>query len=114
MNDSFSKQLREDLDQEQKKIPSQESIAQMLGFLGSTVTEIIQSDIGKMIDRGMRKEIDGYILSLSRIMRHDLAWKCILSAFSVKNESVPTKYYTQFNDTTTTEPTKPSSPFIVE
>jgi len=112
MNDSFSKQLREDLDQEEKQDqPSQESISQMLGFLGSTVTEIIQSDIGRMIDKNMRKEIDGYVLSLSRIMRHDLAWQCILNAFAAKNESVPTKYHNQFNDMTHT---KPSAPFIVE
>jgi len=113
MVDSFGKQLREDLAQESKPSPEKvdtATISQALGILGSAMTEIIASDIGQMIERDMRKEIDGYVLALSRIMRHDLGWKCIQNAFASKQETVPAKYKSQFNDMTT----KPSARFVVE
>jgi len=110
----FIKQLREDISSEQPKpVPEKvdtATISQALGILGSTMTEIITSDIGQMIERDMRKEIDGYVLALSRIMRHDLGWKCVQNAFASKQETVPSKYKPQFNDMTA----KPSARFVVE
>jgi len=107
MADSFSKQFREGIAQEQaKESQSNSSISQVLGIIGSTMTEVIESDIGKMIERDLRQEIDGYVLALSRIMRHDLGWKCILNAFASKQETVPAKYKSYFNDLTTKPPAR--------
>lgn len=73
-----------------------DTVASMLGLMGSIAVETIMSDIGQMLDKKMYHELDGYILALSRIMRHDMAWQCIVHVFADKNEPVPAKYYPQF------------------
>lgn len=76
-----------------------ETVANMLGLMGSNAVESIMSDIEKMIDRNLRSELDGYVLALSRIMRHDLAWQCIVNIFGDKNLPIPHYYFGQFGKT---------------
>lgn len=73
-----------------------DTVASMLGLMGSIAVETIMSDIGRMLDKKLFTELDGYVLALSRIMRHDMAWQCIIHVFADKNEPVPAKYYSQF------------------
>ena len=74
------------------------SVATMLGLMGSMATEMIISDLGTMIDKKMQAQLDGYVLALSRIMRHDIAWQCVVKAFSDKKMSIPEKYGPQFGN----------------
>ena len=72
------------------------TIAAMLGIEASNMVEVIIADIAKMIEQDYRKPLEGYVLCLSRIMKHTIAWNCITEAFSQKNEKVPSKYYELF------------------
>lgn len=74
-----------------------DAIANMLGLMGANAVESIMSDITKMLDRNMRDTLDGYVLALSRIIRHDLAWKCIVHSFADANIPIPQGYYRQFD-----------------
>ena len=73
--------------------------AEMLGITSAGMSEAIISDIVGMIDKGYRRNLEGYILCLSRIVKHDMAWDCITVAFAKQKESVPAKYYQLFNKT---------------
>ena len=73
-----------------------DAVASMLGLMGSIAVETIMSDISRMLDKKLFTELDGYVLALSRIMRHDMAWQCIIHVFTDKNEPIPTKYYSEF------------------
>jgi len=73
-----------------------ETLANIIGLMGSMTIEVILSDINKMLESNKRENLDGYIFALSRLLRHDLAWQCIVEAFSDHNEPVPFKYYPQF------------------
>lgn len=83
-----------------------DSIATMLGLMGSIAIESIMADLKRMIEKSMHKEIDGYVLALSRIMRHDLAWQCIVQSFSESNEPIPSQYYSEFGANKLNLPTK--------
>lgn len=80
----------------EKPASGKQTVATMLGLMGSIAVETIMTDISGMIDKNMFKELDGYIFALSRIMRHDMAWQCIVHSFAEKNEPIPAKYYSHF------------------
>ncbi len=79
--------------------PKKETLANIIGLMGSITIEVILSDINKMLEANKRENLDGYIFGLSRLLRHDLAWQCIVDAFADRNEPVPSKYYPQFGKT---------------
>lgn len=100
---SFSKNLREqfqntsapDKDKTKETIAANE-VSQMLGFIGSMAVDVVFSDLKQMIEKNKRTEIDGYVLALSRIMKHDIAFECIEHAFREKGEPMPKKYRSLF------------------
>ncbi len=115
MNKPFGRSLEQNIkDLQQEKfedglpVPDEKtSVANLIGLMGTMAVDTIVADIGHMIDKGLRKEIDGYVLALSRIMRHDFAWKCVVTAFAKKHEPTPSKYAPYFGDQSQTPPDKP-------
>ncbi len=99
---SVSKELREQLSDKPENKSEQidpTTITKMLGFMGNVAAEMVITDIQQLIEKKLRQQLDGYIFALSRIMRHELAWKCIITAFSDKAEPVPQKYFPYFGKT---------------
>lgn len=78
------------------EIKESESINALLNFIGNEAQKMITEDICDMIEKNMYRQLDGYVLSLSRIMKHETAWNCIIKAFANKNEPIPPCYYQQF------------------
>lgn len=72
-------------------------VAAILGFIGSSAAEMVTKDIEKLLDRNMLKELDGYVLAISKIMKHEIGWQCIVEAFAQKGKSIPQDYFKQFN-----------------
>lgn len=72
------------------------SLSELLGITAVNMIDTITADIVAMIEKDYRRALEGYIFCLSRIMKHDMAWQCILDAFSKTGEKVPKKYYKQF------------------
>lgn len=72
------------------------TVADLIGIVSSDMREIVITDIEGMIDKNYRTALEGYILCLSRIIKHDLAWEYITKAFANKNEKVPSKYSSLF------------------
>ena len=75
------------------------NISLMLGYIASMGVSSIIDDLDKMIKQNKRQEVDGYILALSRIMKHSIAFDCIQKAFTKNNEVVPGKYKNIFSAT---------------
>ena len=99
---SVSKDLREQLSnttEDKKEQVDPKTIKKMLGFMGNVAAEMIVTDIHQMIEKKLRQQLDGYIFALSRIVRHELAWKCITTAFADETEPVPQKYFPYFGKT---------------
>jgi len=71
-------------------------LSELLGITAINMVNTITSDISTMIDKGLTKELKGYILCLSRIMKHDIAWEYIQDSFKNCNEKIPQKYYELF------------------
>jgi hypothetical protein len=90
---SSIKKLRE---QFQKPVHDTKIVADVLGIIKDEMQESIIADLTAMIDKSYRAALEGYIYCLSRIVRHDVGWTCIIKAFAAKNEQVPKKYYAQF------------------
>lgn len=97
--DSYSKKFRDQLIPQQtkpkEKIPSSQ-VSQMLGFIGSMAYEVMLNDIKGMINKNMRTELDGYVFAISRVVKHDLALKCLQQAFKEMTEPLPQKYLSLF------------------
>ncbi len=68
--------------------------------LGRIQTAIVD-DIGAMIDKNQRYSIDGYILCLSRMISHEIAWSGVQEAYQAKNQTVPPKYAKLFTTNAT-------------
>lgn len=64
--------------------------------MGDIAVEGVTLDLQKMIDEGLRIQLDGYVLALSRLMKHKTAWKCLVESFSSRNESIPKRFYKLF------------------
>lgn len=95
---SISKELRERFAQPEEKDTSGISpiIAEALGIASEDLEEVIVGDISAMIDKGFRRNMEGYIFCLSRILDHAKCWKYINRAFNNRNEKVPGRYHQQF------------------
>lgn len=97
---SFIQNLRQDMSEKSKDNNKEtilsSDIMATLGLLGNMAQDAVVGDISNLIDAGMRKELDGYIFALSRIMKHDLAWESINKAFHCKKEPIPKKYFSYF------------------
>ncbi|RMD67065.1 hypothetical protein D6833_00700 [Candidatus Parcubacteria bacterium] len=74
-------------------------VSEMLGFVGRLGAESVVSDIRSMLRKGYTKELDGYVLAISRIMKHELALACIRRAFNDVGLRVPDRYVKQFKAT---------------
>lgn len=72
------------------------SVSQMLGFIASSALEGIVSDINNMLNNELFTELDGYVLALSRIVKHEIAWVCIKQAFEQSHQHLPKRYYSLF------------------
>jgi len=83
----------------QKSSVKSEDVVAMIGLMGAFAMETVVTDLSRMIDKNLRKEVDGYVLALSRIMRRDFAWECIKNVFKSKNEPIPAEYYGHFGQT---------------
>ena len=104
---SVGKELREfaqEPSEKQPSTPTHAAVSRMLGITAANMQETIIADICGMIDEGYRPPLEGYILCLSRIVSHNVAWRCITEAFSNKKESVPKKYYDLFGQEQKTPP----------
>ena len=77
-------------------VPNDAPVADMISLMGDIAIEGVTKDMQKMIDGGFRMSLDGYVLALSRLMKHDTAWKCLVEAFSSKGESIPKRFYPMF------------------
>lgn len=95
---SFNKQLRDQF--QEKTLPTVQAaeVSSMLGFIGSMAIDSIINDVKIMIEKDRRPEIDGYVLALSRIVKHDLALNAIQSAYKDKGEQIPKKYLDLFKN----------------
>lgn len=93
---SFSKQLREQVSTKHKETIPANEVSQMLGFIGSMAVDVVFNDLKQMIEKNKRAEIDGYVLALSRIMKHEIALECVEHAFREKGEPLPKKYNSLF------------------
>ncbi len=95
---SVVRELRESVQQERSEnyTDTQVAVACMLGITAANMQDTIISDICNMIEQGLRVALEGYILCLSRIVSHKIAWRCITEAYIKKGESVPKKYYDLF------------------
>jgi len=74
----------------------EELLMSALGVVANNMEESVISDISGMIEKEDRRAIDGYVLCLSRIMKHENAWNFICKAFQSKGEAVPSKYRKAF------------------
>ncbi len=107
------KELREFAQQTSKVNNQSQAAIRMLGITAANMQETIIADIAAMISQGHRDALEGYILCLSRIVSHKIAWRCITEAFSQKNEAVPKKYFELFGQEYTNPP-PPKSQMTVE
>ena len=94
-------ELAQQFAQENKQKPDNvqkqtSALSELLGITAMNMVNTITDDIANMIQTGYTKEIEGYILCLSRIMKHDTAWECIQDGFKRTNEKIPQKYYALF------------------
>ena len=67
-------------------------ISKIIGLTMANLDNAVVDDICKMIEEDRREGIDGYVLCLSRVLRHDVAQDLIKKAFESKNEKPPAKY----------------------
>ena len=88
------------------------AISELLGITAKNMGNIIIDDLASMIQRGFHEALEGYVLCLSRIIKHSLAWKCIGEAFGKTGEKIPTKYYKLFGQDPNKIPERKG--FIVE
>ena len=92
-----SKKERPKIDEQKESSPAiRADISDLLGLTSEDMHDIVVSDIVTMIKKGYRTALEGYVLCLSRIVRHDTAWGYIVEAFRETHEKVPGKYYPQF------------------
>lgn len=98
------KNIKKGIDSSRPDNSTKRALANLIGLTMANMDHAIQQDIIDMIDAGRREGIGGYILCLSRVIRHDLAWELITKAFESKGEKPPTKYQKLFGqDSATSE-----------
>ena len=96
---SYGRQMREQIsatqDFDHKKVS--EHVANSLGFIATQHKDAIIHDINQLVQKDRLRELDGYILALSRCMEHDLAWHCLSEVYQLCLRPIPDKYYLIFN-----------------
>lgn len=96
MPSDFIKSIESSAQQVKPKpeIPPQqkEAIANLVGLVVSGFDETVISDLSTLIQQGRREGINGYVLCLSRVVRHELGWELVKKAFEQEKEKVPSKY----------------------
>lgn len=113
----IQQQLRSRLDQQREKLlqldrdqqnspdpeppkssPDEEKNRTILGMLGveQYMVGTISRDLKQLIKKDNRVAIDGYVLAMSRIMKHAAAWDCLVKAFTESGETVPQKFQSMF------------------
>ena len=91
-----------------KKKNSEKDLAiqlkEILGVVGfemiNTIVDDILNFLRKRTDNNLiviEAALDGYVLSLSRILESTIAFQCVCEAFKKFDTSVPPKYYRLFN-----------------
>lgn len=80
------------------------NIAAAIGITAIGMTDTIVNDIYQMLEKEQRYSLEGYVLCLSRIISHKLAWECIHTAFRKKGEPIPKKYFPLFHEEEETSP----------
>ena len=93
------KELRERFAEKDSSAPDASAVAEMLGITAINMANTVTDDVEAMIKQGHRKSLEGYVLCLSRIIRHANAWVYIEEAFKRTGESIPGKYYALFGKT---------------
>lgn len=93
---SFGKELREQIHQQTKKPDARaaQEIAEVLGIVARAAIDGIIDDMRVMIKHSYWKQLDGYVLALSKVLAHDLAWDCTCKAFEQEKATPPPKYQT--------------------
>lgn len=93
----LQKQITEDNTPEVPNVQQQSNtMAELIGITARNMVEKIIDDLSTMIEKEYRDALEGYVLCLSRIIKHETAWHCISEAFAHENEQVPKKYYELF------------------
>lgn len=109
---SIGRDLEKQFQETHSKEDTASAISGLLGITAENMGNTIIDDIASMIRKGYRDALEGYILCLSRIIRHSVAWKCIGEAFGKTGEKIPQKYYELFGQDPSKIPERKG--FIVE
>lgn len=104
---STPKELRNRFSTQDKPSGVTTNVSELLGLTIKDMEDTIVSDIAAMIEKGYRAPLEGYILCLSRIMKHETAWNHIVDAFRQQNEEVPKRYYPYFGRNLDEKPPPP-------
>lgn len=109
---SIGRDLEKQFQETRSKDTTSVAIAELIGITAKNMGDTIIDDISTMIQKGFREALEGYILCLSRIIKHSIAWKCIGEAFGKTGEKIPQKYYELFGQDPSKIPERKG--FIVE
>jgi hypothetical protein len=78
------------------------TFANLLGIQAIRMGDTIIEDICSMVSKKQYNSLEGYVLCLSRIMAHKVAWECIMVAFEKSKTSIPPHYYKLFQQSIST------------
>lgn len=86
---NFLKDIQPSIEKENEV---KQAIVNLVGLTLMNLDFAVHQDLCEMIEKGHREGIDGYVLCLSRVVRHELGWELLTKAFEEKGEKVPSKY----------------------
>jgi len=89
----------------------QATFAAAIGLTAAGVVEVVIDDMKRMIQKGQRNSLQGYIQCLYRIISRKVAWQCIYDAYKQEGESVPANVRNLFEKSK--EDTPPEKPSIM-
>ena len=104
MND-FIKQFNTETTNKETSQIDKVTFANLIGIQTIKMGETIIEDIFSMINKKQYNSLEGYVLCLSRIISHKIAWDCIMIAFERSKTSIPPHYYKLFQQTNSTPST---------
>ena len=93
----FVKQFNQEDEQSTNEPISKETFASLLGIQAIRMGDSIVSDISSMVEKKQYYSLEGYVLCLSRIMAHKVAWECIMLAFEKMKTEIPPHYNKLFH-----------------
>jgi hypothetical protein len=70
--------------------------ASAIGLVLSNYHSTILNDLRTMLKKQQTNSLEGYILCLSRVLNHKLAWHLIDQAYRTVNAPIPRRYYALF------------------